>query len=335
MNLLVNSLVERVRSSLFFVPMVAVVVAAALGFSALAVDRHVDTTLADLPLGFTSTVESARTLLGVIAGATISFAGIAFSVSLLIIQLASSQYSPRVVHTLFRDPFNKRVMALVVGTFTYCLVVLRSVRSALEPGGDAVIPNISVAVAVVLGIATILAVVAFIDHSAHAMDVSEILERIRRETTEQIRAEWTRTEPRADTDLEIPPPSAGPTTVMRADRCGWIQQIDTKAILDCLPDGITARVETDAGRYAIEDTPLVTISPAVDATEVHRALRRAFVIGRRAPCNKTSPTGSDNSSTSRSRRSHRASTIPAQPKTRSCTPQASCRSCSVTTHRRP
>ena len=107
----------------------------------LAVDRHVDTTLADLPLGFTSTVESARTLLGVIAGATISFAGIAFSVSLLIIQLASSQYSPRVVHTLFRDPFNKRVMALVVGTFTYCVVVLRSVRSALDPGGDPVDPQ--------------------------------------------------------------------------------------------------------------------------------------------------------------------------------------------------
>ena len=180
MNLRVSSLVERLRSSLFFVPMVAVIVAAILGVAVLAFDRHVDTTLADLPLGFTSTVESARTLLGVIAGATISFAGVAFSVSLLIIQLASSQYSPRVVHTLFRDPFNKRVMALVVGTFTYCVVVLRSVRSALEPGGDPVVPNISVAVAVVLGIATILATVAFINHSAHSMDVSEILERIRR-----------------------------------------------------------------------------------------------------------------------------------------------------------
>ena len=198
MNLRISSLVERLRSSLFFVPMLAVIVAAVLAFAGLAVDRHVDTTLADLPLGFTSTVESARTLLGVIAGATISFAGIAFSVSLLIIQLASSQYSPRVVHTLFRDPFNKRVMALVVGTFTYCVVVLRSVRSALDPGGDPVIPNISVAIAVVLGIATILAIVAFINHSAHAMDVSEILERIRRETTDQIRAEWTLAEPRLD-----------------------------------------------------------------------------------------------------------------------------------------
>ncbi|MDQ3177871.1 MAG: DUF2254 domain-containing protein [Actinomycetota bacterium] len=279
MNLRLSSLIERLRSSLFFVPMLAVIIAAVLGVIGLTVDSHVDTSLADLPLGFTSTVESARTVLGVIAGATISFAGIAFSVSLLTIQLASSQYSPRVVHTLFRDPFNKRVMALVVGTFTYCVVVLRSVRSALDPGGDPVIPNISVAVAVVLGIATILAIVAFINHSAHAMDVSEILERIRRETTEQIRAEWTSSEPDSLTDNEIPPPSTEPTTVIRADRSGWIQQIDTAALVECLPDGTTARVETYAGLYTIERTRLIAISPAIDAADLEVVVRAAFVIG--------------------------------------------------------
>ena len=84
-KLRISSLLERLRSSLFFVPMVGVFAATVLGLAALSVDRRVGTTFADLPLGFTSTVESARTLLGVIAGATISFAGIAFSVSLLII----------------------------------------------------------------------------------------------------------------------------------------------------------------------------------------------------------------------------------------------------------
>ncbi len=279
MKLRLSSLVERLRSSLFFVPMMAVIGAAVLGFAALAVDRRFDTTLAGLPLGFSSTVESARTLLGVIAGATISFAGIAFSISLLIIQLASSQYSPRVVHTLFRDPFNKRVMALVVGTFTYCVVVLRSVRSALEQGGDPVVPNISVAVAVVLGTATILAIVAFINHSAHAMDVSEILERIRRETTDLIRAEWAPTEPGTVHAEATGSPCAEPVTVVRADRSGWVQQIDTAMLLARLPEGRTARVETYAGRYAMEHTRLVALSPPVEDTEIGDAVRAAFVIG--------------------------------------------------------
>jgi len=244
MSLRVSALVERLRSSLFFIPMIAVFFATVLGFVSLAVDRNIDSFMADFPIGFTSTVESARTLLGVIAGATISFAGVAFSVSLLIIQLASSQYSPRVVHTLFRDPFNKRVMALVVGTFTYCVVVLRSVRSALEPGGDSVIPNLSVAVAVVLGIATILSIVALINHSAHSMDISEILHRIRRDATEQIRAEWTPADPNSEPRSLPETNASGSSTVIRVDRSGWVQQIDIEALLVCVPDGATLTVET-------------------------------------------------------------------------------------------
>ena len=282
MRLRLSAMVERLRSSLFFIPMIAVFVAAAVGFVSLAVDRHVDSATTDLPIGFTSTVESARTLLGVIAGATISFAGVAFSVSLLIIQLASSQYSPRVVHTLFRDPFNKRVMALVVGTFTYCVVVLRSVRSALDPGGDPVIPNLSVAVAVVLGVVTILAIVAFINHSAHSMDVSEILERIRRETTAQIRSEWAQADPDREA-LPVPKPAAAlSSTVIRLERTGWVQEIDTDQLLACLPDGMTATVETYAGRYAIEGTPLCTVSPAIGAPaldDLERAVLATVSIG--------------------------------------------------------
>jgi len=282
MRLRTSALVERLKSSLFFIPMIAVVLAAVLGFVSLAIDRNSDSAMADLPIGFTSTVESARTLLGVIAGATISFAGIAFSVSLLIIQLASSQYSPRVVHTLFRDPFNKRVMALAVGTFTYCVVVLRSVRSELEPGGESVIPNLSVAVAVVLGIATILAIVAFINHSAHTMDVSEILQRIRREATEQIRAEWTPADPTADLALLPDTNGTASSTVVRVDRSGWVQQIDTGALLACVPDGGTLTVETFAGRFAIEGTRFCSLSPPIsdeDRDAVERALLAAVSIG--------------------------------------------------------
>lgn len=193
MRLRLSSLVERLRASLFLTPMAAVILAIGAGLLPLTLDSRVRSA-SDLPLGVASTVESARALLSTIAAATITFAGIAFSVSLLVIQLASSQYSPRVVHILFRDPFNKRVMGLVVGTFTYCVIVLRSVRSSVEQGGQAVIPNLSVVVAVILGISAVLAVIAFINHSAHTMDVSEILERVAGEAVRQIRNEWCLTE---------------------------------------------------------------------------------------------------------------------------------------------
>ena len=113
-----------------------------------------------------------------------------FSVSLLLISLTSSQYSPRVVHGLFRDPFNKRVMGVVVGTFTYCLIVLRAVRSPLEDSGDAVVPSLSIAFGVLLGVATILSIIGFISHAAHSMDVSKILYGVTQDAIEEVQEQW-------------------------------------------------------------------------------------------------------------------------------------------------
>ena len=196
---------EELSHSLFLAPSMAVIVGVVAAIGLTLMDKALTANDAvDLPNILTTTVESARTVLGTVAGATISFAGIAFSVSLLVIQLGSSQLSPRVINTLFKDNFNKNVMALVVGTFTYCLVVLRSVRHALDDEDVAIVPNLSVALAVVLGILSILATVAFIDHSAHSMDVSKLLERVTRETIFQIRQNWVEvSEPVTVVQVEI------------------------------------------------------------------------------------------------------------------------------------
>jgi uncharacterized membrane protein len=280
MRLRLSSVLERLRASLFLVPMVAVVGAIGLAFVALALDSRLDTNASELPLGIGSTVESARALLSTIAGATISFAGIAFSISLLVIQLASSQYSPRVVHTLFRDPFNRRVMAVVVGTFTYCLVVLRAVRSSLEDGGEPVVPNLAVALAVVLGIATVLAVIALIDHNAHAMDIPTILRKVTTESFDQRHA--------GPSDAAV----VGTMTalhqldatqvreVVRAETSGWVQQVDVEALRRCPPAGATIQLETYPGRFAIAGAPLARVWTTGSEGDIDPArLRGAVVIG--------------------------------------------------------
>ncbi len=283
MTLRTSAFVERLRASLFFIPMLAVVAAMVLAFVAIGFDARIDQNGSDLPLGFTSTVESARALLGTVAGATITFAAIAFSVSLLIIQQASSQYSPRVVHTLFRDPFNKRVMGLVVGTFTYCLLILRSVRSSLESGGDPVIPNLSVAIGVTLGIVTILAIVAFIDHSAHSMDISTILQDVEDEAIAQIRREWQKPDP-STSPPSLPQRPSDPAHVVRFDRSGWVQQIDLDKAIGCIPAGQTMWVETYPGRYAIEGTPIGDLSSVPDDAD---AFERAVLASIRTGDTRT------------------------------------------------
>ncbi len=274
MLLRLRSLQDRVRSSLFFVPMLFVIGSVVLAEAMLYLDKNVG----DVPTWMTATVDSARNVLSVVAGATLSFAGIAFSVSLLLISLASSQYSPRVVHGLFRDPFNKRIMGVVIGTFTYCLVVMRTVRGPLEESGQAFAPSLSILLAVVLGIMSVLSIVAFISHSAHSMDVSKILHRVTGEALGQARK--LADAEHGDDGADAPEPDDDALVVTFADD-GWIQQIDHDRLLSWLAPGSTLRVETTAGRYAIAETPLATIWPAPDDVEAaRRAVRDTVLVGQ-------------------------------------------------------
>jgi len=270
---------ERLRGSLFFVPVLYVVGGLLLGIIGVELDRQIVDTNTDLPFGLTSTVDSARAVLETVGGATITFAGIAFSISLLVIQLASSQYSPRVVHGLLRDPFTKRVMGVVVGTFTYCLVVLRSVRGPLEESGDPVIPNISVAVGVLLGVVAIMAIIAFINHSAHTMDVSRILARATEDGMAAARRLWDE-EPGVGSDPERLPEAPPDHLVVTHAADGWVRDIDFDRVVAAAPSGGTVRIATEVGRYAVAGTPLCAIWPAPHEPDEARAeAREAITTG--------------------------------------------------------
>ncbi len=280
MRLGASAFVERVRGSLFVVPMVFVIVAIVAAELGILLDSSIAAGANKLPLGLTSTVESARAVLSTVAGATITFAGIAFSVSLLTIQLASSQYSPRVVSGLFRDPFNKRVIGIVVGTFSYCLIVLRSVRSPLEQHGEPVIPNVSVAIAVVLGITSILVIIAFIDHNAHAMEISKILDVVTRDAVSAVDRHWSVDVLETSTPHQPDILPSQPGFVVRFQRNGWVQLLDAKALLEAVPEGGTIRLDTAVGRFAIHDSPMCTIWPTpTDGDQVTRVALNAVHTG--------------------------------------------------------
>src|SRR5690606_11815767 len=182
-----------------------------------------------------ATVDSARALLGTVATATITVAGIAFSVTLLVVQMASSQYSPRIVHGLFRDPVNKRVMGVVVGTYTYCLVVLQSVRAPIGDGGERVILNFSVMVALALGIVCVLAVIAFIDHNAHAMEVSELLQEVTDQTLAAIDERWPAPEDVGAPEEAPTPTGAGLVVTFTVN--GWVEYVEHEALFGLVPPG--------------------------------------------------------------------------------------------------
>ena len=269
-----RAVAERLRSSFFVLPAFAVVIAFVTARLLVGVD-------AGDWVG-RSTVDSARNLLSTTAAATITFASVTFSVSLLIMQQGSSQFSPRVIHGLVRDPFNRRVIALVVGTFTYCLVSLQRVRGPLADGGEEVVPEFAVTVGLFLGLLSVLAVVGAINHTSRKMDVSVILGGIVEQAIAVPSQPATNDVFPIDFSCDLPDSNGQPVTQVRFDTDGWIQQIDRQGLLTLIEPGGTIRLGTDTGRYAIRGTTLCTIWPAVPEhrlAEITAGLRRRVSVG--------------------------------------------------------
>ena len=120
-------LLARLLDQFWALPLLCAVVATGLGLGISQVDEALDTSLS-LPFLFAGGPEGARALLSAIITSMISFTGLVFSITIVVLQLTSSQFSPRVLRTFMRDRSNQLTLGTFVATFVYALVVLRSVR---------------------------------------------------------------------------------------------------------------------------------------------------------------------------------------------------------------
>jgi uncharacterized membrane protein len=130
---------------------------------------------------FTGGVEGARGVLSAIAATMMTVVTTAFSITMVTLQLSSSQYSPRILRGFTGDPGNQLVLGIFISTFVYCLLVLRSVRSALEDQRTFV-PALAISLALLLALLCIGSLIYFLHHATRTIQASVILERSAKDT---------------------------------------------------------------------------------------------------------------------------------------------------------
>lgn len=116
--------------------------------------------------------ESARAILSAIAGSMITVAGVTFSMTMLTLQLASSQFGPRMLRNFMRDRGNQIVLGTFLSTFVYCLIVLASVRGS---GGSSFVPLIAVTFGMTLAVASLATLIYFVHHIANSIRIETVL----------------------------------------------------------------------------------------------------------------------------------------------------------------
>ena len=138
------TVIDYVRSSLWPLPAFAIVVALAAAVTLTTIDRRVEG-LPDVyaSLIFGGDAAAARSVLESVAGSVITVTALTFSLTVVTLQLASSQFSPRLLRMFTRDRVVQGTLSLFLGTFVFTLTVLRVVRSASDSGPEFV-PRLSV-----------------------------------------------------------------------------------------------------------------------------------------------------------------------------------------------
>jgi len=281
LRLRTRALANRTRESLLVLPALLLLAAIALSVVMAEVDERLGPT--GLPLSLRMSPDAAISLLATIAGATITTAGVVFSILVVSLQLASGQFSPRVLRGFYRDRFGQLVIGLLVATFAYCVLALRAVR----PGADGTneTPELTVDVAVLLAVTVVFAIVGYLDRISRRQYVGRIAHRILVETVQRIDALEHRPLPSAgiaeDGAVDVPDcASLGPAHVVPAPADGWVQQVSSEGLLDAVPPGSVVRLETRAGAYLAAGMPLATIwPPPANPRQVDDELVDAVVIG--------------------------------------------------------
>ena len=167
----VRARIHDVRYGFLFLPGAVAALVAASAPLLLAIDRTGGGE--GVGIGFHAEPDAARTVLATIAGSLITVAGLTFSITIVSLQLVSQQFSPRALRGFLGDRLNQVVVGTFIGTFVYCVLVLRTVTEASDER-ETFVPALSISVAVVLAVASIALLLVFIHHMARTIQVSSI-----------------------------------------------------------------------------------------------------------------------------------------------------------------
>ncbi|MHB8868798.1 MAG: DUF2254 domain-containing protein [Thermoleophilia bacterium] len=276
-------------SSFWFLPSAMAAGAVALALAAIAFDRAV---LADrfgsVGWAYTGGAEGASAVLQTIAGSMITIAGVVFSLTLVALSLASSQFGPRVLRNFMRDTTNQFVLGTFVATFVYCLLVLRSIRRT----DDIFVPHLSVTIGVVFALASLAVLIFFIHHVSVSIQADRIVARIGGELLRTVDHLY----PDNASSDDAPPSDGLPAVlpsvfdqearVIRSPDDGYVLLVDIGALTKiATEEEAVLRLERRVGEYVVSGQPLAHIWPGRRPPgDVGDKVRSAFVLGsQRAP----------------------------------------------------
>jgi uncharacterized membrane protein len=228
---------------LWVIPLLGILAGAGLSVVTVAIDRHLHSLVTQPLVGSPS---DASTILATIATSVVTLTSIVLTITLVAVQLAMGQFSPRIVRALLDDRGSQVAVALFGATFTFAIFSLRAIGTG--PGGDPT-PGVTVLTAFVLVAASSAALVVFVHHAAQQLRIGGLIDLVGDELRTQL-----------DERHGSPERQAGDGSVIMSTAAGNLIHIDEGGLVELARRAdCTLELVPMMGDFLMRGSPLVRI----------------------------------------------------------------------------
>lgn len=249
---------SRLATGLWFIPLTCVLVGVGVSFGTIAIDKAFDYEL--IPEWISGGPDAALEILGTVAASMVSLAALVLTITMVVVQLAMGQFSPRIVQRILQDKPSQLAIGVFVGTFAHAMLTLREVQT----DGAGVVPGFAVVVAFVLVVISIMVLVWYVHHIGRKLRVSALIELVGTDTRKLLDALYP--------DTGAPRRFDRPTIC--APRSGVITQINHEALVQVAANAdCVLTLRPALGEFVPAGAPLFEIAGPAERLDAEAAIR--------------------------------------------------------------
>jgi uncharacterized membrane protein len=233
-----------------------------LSFGTIAIDRITNFDL--VPASLTGGPDAATAILSTIATSEVTLLALVLTVTMVVVQLAMGQFSPRIVQTFLQDKPSQIAIGLFVATFAHAMLAMREVNSQAKT-----VPGVAIIVAFVLVVLSVVVLVIYVDHIGKSLRVSSLIELVGEATRRTLDQRYPERGARVD---------ALDRHVVCAPHSGVVSHLDEAGLVALAKDAdVVLELSTGLGAFIPAGSALVTIGGEGDVDE--ERIVDAIVLG--------------------------------------------------------
>jgi len=263
---------NHLSSSLWFVPILCVLAGVCLSFATIALDRSVSV----VPRSLSGDPDAALAILTTVAASMVTLTGLVLTITMVVVQLATGQFTPRVLRAILRDRPSQFAIGVFVATFAHAMLVMREVRHPTPGAPDGFVPGVAIIVAFVLIIVSIMVLVSYVHHIGQSLRAASLIDSVGDDTRELILELYPERAPRPSPRLELP--DEPPRIVVAAEPGVLFKVAEDELVAKAASSGVTVRMIPRVGDFVPTGGALFAVYG--DGQVVADDLRRCIVLGK-------------------------------------------------------